>query len=59
MTHPLPPDHDLNSDDLPLRHRPTRAREAEIIRQEFVRSRKTTTSMQDEGTAKELTDDES
>jgi hypothetical protein len=40
MNSPLPPDNEITPEDLPLRHRGTRAREAERIRQEFVESRK-------------------
>ena len=40
MTNPLPSDNDITPEDLPLRHRGTRASEAERIRQEFVQSRK-------------------
>jgi len=40
MTQPLPPDNDFVPEDLPLRHRGLRVREAENIRQEFIRSRK-------------------
>ncbi len=40
MTQPLPPNNDSVPEDLPLRHRGFRAREAENIRQEFIRSRK-------------------
>ena len=40
MTQPLPPNNDFVPEDLPLRHRGFRAREAENIRQEFIRSRK-------------------
>jgi hypothetical protein len=39
MTQPLPPANDFVPEDLPLRHRGHRARDAEMIRQEFVRSR--------------------
>ena len=39
MTQPLPPDNDSVPEDLPLRHRGFRAREAENIRQAFIRSR--------------------
>ncbi len=44
MTQPLPPDNDSVPEDLPLRHRGLRVREAENIRQEFIRSRKTSAS---------------
>jgi hypothetical protein len=40
MTQPLPPVNDFVSEDLPLCLRGNRTRDAEIIRQEFVRSRK-------------------
>jgi hypothetical protein len=40
MNPPLPSDNDLSPEDLPLRHRSVRVREAERIRQEFVQSRK-------------------
>jgi hypothetical protein len=59
MSTPLPPDHDAAGEDLPLRHRPTRAREAERIRQEFVRSRKSATLGECDASAKEMVPDES
>jgi hypothetical protein len=40
MNPPLPSDNDISPEDLPLRHRSNRVREAERIRQEFVQSRK-------------------
>jgi hypothetical protein len=40
MNPPLPSDNDISPEDLPLRHRGIRVREAERIRQEFVQSRK-------------------
>jgi hypothetical protein len=40
MTQPLPTDNAFVSEDLPLRQRGNRARDAEIIRLEFVLSRK-------------------
>lgn len=41
MTQPLPSDNSV-PEDLPLRHRGFRAREAENIRQAFLRSRRIT-----------------
>ena len=46
MTQPLPPNNDSVPEDLPLRHRGFRAREAENIRQAFIRSRRITVSPQ-------------
>jgi hypothetical protein len=40
MTQPLPSPSDSVPEELPLRHRAHRARDAERIRQEFVQSRK-------------------
>ncbi len=51
MTQPLPPDNDFVSEELPLRHRGLRAREAENIRQEFVRSRQSSSKPQGETSA--------
>ena len=52
MTQPLPPDNDSVPEDLPLRHRGFRAREAENIRKEFIRSRRITVPPQGNSSAK-------
>ncbi len=51
MTQPLPPNNDSVPEDLPLRHRGFRAREAENIRQAFIRSRKLTVRPQGDTSA--------
>jgi len=58
MTQPLPSDNDFVPEDLPLRHRGLRAREAENIRQEFIRSRKRSAPTQGETSANPLASDE-
>ena len=58
MTQPLPPDNDFVPEDLPLRHRGLRAREAENIRQEFIRSRKISAAAQDGSSANPTASDE-
>ncbi len=58
MTLPLPSDNDSVPEELPLRHRVSREREAEKIRQEFVRSRKGSIFEQSERSAKEMSSDE-
>lgn len=47
MTQPLPPDNDFVAEELPLRHRGLRARDAENIRQDFIRSGKRPAHPQD------------
>jgi hypothetical protein len=42
MNSPLSPDQSPCPEELPLRHRPTREREAEQIRQDFIRSQRKT-----------------
>ena len=51
MTQPLPPINDFVSEELPLRARGHRVREAENIRQEFIRSRKRSTDPQGDSSA--------
>ena len=58
MTQPLPPNNDFVPEELPLRHRGLRAHEAEMIRQEFVRSRKRAILGKGEGTANNNASDE-
>ncbi len=58
MTQPLPPTNDFVPEDLPLRHRGLRAREAENIRQEFVRSRKIAVRPQGETSSNPLASNE-
>jgi hypothetical protein len=53
MNLPLPPEPRPSEDQLPFRHRLSRAREAEQIRQEFVSSRNRSTLMETEKTGKE------
>lgn len=59
MTLPLPPNNDtVREEELPLRHRKSRADEAEQIRQEFVRSQKRQILVESDRTTKELNCDE-
>jgi hypothetical protein len=54
----LPPDNETVPEDLPLRHRASRAQEAERIRQEFVMRKKRPILSNTERSAKEMTSDE-
>lgn len=58
MSLPLPPDNDITPEDLPLRHRLSREREAEKIRLEFVMSRKRSILGEGDRAAKEMSRDE-
>ncbi len=58
MTQPLPPDNDFVPEDLPLRHRGFRAREAETIRLEFIRFRKRSTAQQDSSANTQASDEQ-
>jgi hypothetical protein len=58
MTLPLPPDNDSVPEELPLRDRVSREREAEKIRQEFVESRKRSIFGECDTSAKEMASDE-
>jgi hypothetical protein len=58
MTQPLPPDNDFVPEELPLRHRGLRVREAENIRQEFIRSRQGSAKPQGDTSANPPASDE-
>jgi hypothetical protein len=58
MNLPLPPDEPSHPEDLPLRHRPTREREAEQIRQDFIRSQRKMIYQDGDPQVKEFSDNE-